>query len=71
MPRQFVVATLVAAFLTVATSPMASAEDKQATPQQQKMKDCAANWKEEKTKTGAAGGEAYHKFMSGCLKKQT
>ena len=38
--------------------------------QQQKMKDCAAGWKDEKAKTGAKGRDAYKKFMSECLKKQ-
>ena len=42
---------------------------KQLTPQQQKMKDCAAKWQEEKAKTGAKGRAAYRKFMSDCLKK--
>ena len=38
-------------------------------PHRQKMKDCAAKWKEEKTSTGAKGRAAYNKFMRGCLKK--
>jgi len=71
MFRRFVAVPLAAAFLMVAAGPMASAEEKKTTSQQQKMKDCAANWKEEKAKTGVTGGDAYHKFMSGCLKKQS
>jgi hypothetical protein len=59
---------MAAVFLTVAMAPMASAEDKPPTPQQQKMKDCAAKWKDEKAKTGAKGRAAYRTFMSGCLK---
>ncbi|HEY1364729.1 MAG TPA: PsiF family protein [Xanthobacteraceae bacterium] len=39
------------------------------TAQQQKMKTCAGQWAEEKTKTGAKGRAAYRKFMSDCLKK--
>ena len=46
-----------------------AAAPKQLTPQQQKMKDCAAKWQEEKAKTGAKGRAAYRKFMSDCLKK--
>jgi hypothetical protein len=56
----------------VAQSEMRVAEataPKPLTPQQQKMKDCAAGWKEEKAKTGVKGGTAYRKFMSECLKK--
>jgi len=38
-------------------------------PRQQKMKDCAGKWREEKTKTSAEGRTAYRKFMGECLKK--
>ena len=38
------------------------------TPQQQKMKDCAGKWKEEKVTKKVSGRAAYNKFMSGCLK---
>ena len=41
---------------------------KKLTPQQQKMKDCAGKWKEEKTAKKVSGRAAYNKFMSGCLK---
>jgi Ni/Co efflux regulator RcnB len=78
MIRRFVTTTIATAFLTVAAAPMASAqdkqdkkEDKQTTSQRQKMKDCAAGWKDEKAKTEAKGRDAYRKFMSGCLKKQS
>jgi hypothetical protein len=47
---------------------MAGAQEKKTTPQQQKMKDCAGKWKDEKAKTGAKGRAAYRTFMSGCLK---
>jgi hypothetical protein len=67
MRRSFT-AAFAAVFLTVAMAPVARAEDKPPTPQQQKMKDCAAKWKDEKAKTGAKGREAYRTFMSGCLK---
>ena len=41
------------------------------TPQQQKMKDRAGKWRDEKTTTGAKGRTAYRKFMGECLKKAT
>lgn len=41
---------------------------KKLTPQQQKMKDCAAKWGEEKKAKNVKGRAAYNKFMSGCLK---
>jgi psiF repeat-containing protein len=58
-----------------ATDPQPNAKIAQATspkpltPQQQKMKDCAAKWKEEKASTGAKGRDAQKKFMSECLKQ--
>jgi len=77
--RRIVTATLATAFLAVAVVPPVSAQEgkpasarqdepKQITAQQQKMKDCAAKWKDEKAKTNVKGREAYSKFMSGCLK---
>ena len=41
---------------------------KQLTPQQQKMKDCAAKWKDEKKAKNVSGRKAYNEFMSKCLK---
>jgi hypothetical protein len=43
-------------------------EKKAMTPQQQKMKDCAGKWGEEKTAKKVSGQKAYRAFMSGCLK---
>jgi psiF repeat-containing protein len=43
-------------------------EKKALTPQQQKMKDCAGKWGEEKKKKNVKGRKAYNEFMSGCLK---
>jgi hypothetical protein len=40
-------------------------------PQQQKMQDCAAKWKEEKANSRAKAPAAYNKFMSACLNKNT
>ena len=41
---------------------------KELTPQQQKMKDCAAKWKDEKKAKNVSGRKAYNEFMSTCLK---
>jgi hypothetical protein len=46
-----------------------TAAPKALTPQRQKMKDCAAKWKDEKASTGVKGRTAYNKFMRECLKK--
>ena len=48
-----------------------AANPKPMSPQQQKMQDCAAKWKEEKANSSAKGRAAYNKFMSACLKKST
>ena len=37
-------------------------------PQQQKMKDCAGKWGEEKKAKKVSGRKAYNEFMGGCLK---
>jgi len=65
-------ATAAAAFLigatlapTVAT---AEAAKKELTPQQQKMKDCSAKWKDEKAAKKVSGKKAHNAFMSTCLK---
>lgn len=41
---------------------------KELTPQQKKMKDCAAKWGDEKKAKKVSGRKAYNEFMSGCLK---
>ena len=46
-----------------------AAPSKPLTPQQQKMKDCAGKWQDEKARTGVKGRAAYRKFMGDCLKK--
>jgi hypothetical protein len=51
------------------SAPQPKTKAKSLTPQQQKMKVCAGQWTEEKTKTGEKGRTAYRKFMSQCLKK--
>lgn len=41
---------------------------KKTTAQQQRMKDCAGKWKDEKAAKNVKGRGAYRTFMSGCLK---
>jgi hypothetical protein len=41
---------------------------KTTTPQRQKMKDCAAKWKDEKAQKHVSGKTAYRAFMKDCLK---
>ena len=62
-------AGLVVAVPSAAALAEASAKEKPMTPQQLKMKECAAKWGDEKTKTGKKGRAAYNEFMRGCLKK--
>lgn len=70
MIRRALSIALATVFLGVAITHPAVAEDKKLTPQQQKMKDCAAKWKAEKAKTNVKGRDAYKKFMSACLKEK-
>jgi len=53
-----------------ASQSKAKTTEKKLTPQQQKMKDCAAQWNARKDKTKVKGRKAYNDFMSGCLKKK-
>lgn len=70
MIKRVLAVTITAAIVAAAAGTMASAQEKKApTAQQNKMKACAAQWKDEKAKTGAKGREAYRTFMSSCLKK--
>jgi Ni/Co efflux regulator RcnB len=52
------------------TAPKAekTAAKKELTPQQQKMKDCAAKWGDYKKEKNVKGRAEYRKFMSPCLK---
>jgi len=45
-----------------------TAAKKELTPQQQKMKDCAAKWGAYKKEKNVKGRAEYRKFMSPCLK---
>jgi hypothetical protein len=63
--------SIIAAALLVAAAPtatIAAAAKKEMTPQQQKMKDCAAKWGEEKKTKNVSGRKAHNEFMSTCLK---
>jgi hypothetical protein len=64
-----ILAACAAAFLAVSIAQPAVAEDKKVTPQQQKMKECAAKWKDEKAAKHVSGQAEYRKFMSACLKR--
>ncbi|HMK78672.1 MAG TPA: PsiF family protein [Xanthobacteraceae bacterium] len=72
MISRFVTTTVAAAFLIGAaaapTIASAQAAQKELTPQQQKMKDCSAKWKEEKAAKKVSGKKAHNAFMSTCLK---
>jgi hypothetical protein len=79
MMTMAVAATLVlgtATFPTVTFAEMLKKEEtkkdttkkKELTPQQQKMKDCAGKWNEEKKAKKVSGKKAHNEFMSGCLK---
>jgi acetolactate synthase regulatory subunit len=83
MMKRFVVSVSAAVVLAVAiTQPgraqgvtqdktvQADKPTKQLSQQQQKMKDCAAKWKDEKAKTNVKGREAYRTFMGSCMKGQ-
>lgn len=66
-------AALAAAWLATTMMPAMAqdkkpAEEKKVTAQQQRMKDCAGKWKDEKKAKNVKGREAYRTFMSGCLK---
>jgi Ni/Co efflux regulator RcnB len=74
MMKRIVVAALAAAFLAASSgaAPSLAQEkkmEKKLTPQQQKMTDCAAKWKDEKKTKNVSGRVAYRNFMRECLKK--
>ena len=62
---------IAAALVLVAVAPtatVAATAKKEPTPQQQKMKDCAAKWGEEKKAKQVSGKKAHDEFISTCLK---
>jgi hypothetical protein len=66
--KRLVASAFTTVFFALAAIPAGHAQDKPLTPQQQKMKDCAGKWKDEKAKTGVKGREAYRTFMGSCMK---
>ena len=50
------------------SEPSATTAEKPPTARQQKMKECAAKWKEEKATKHVSGRAAYRDFMKECLK---
>ena len=66
--KRLVALALAAVFVAGISIQPVAAEGKPLTPQQQKMKDCAGKWKEEKAKTNVKGREAYRTFMGSCMK---
>jgi hypothetical protein len=66
--KRAVTLVFATAFLAVMSAQPGVAPDKPLSPQQQKMKDCAVKWKEEKEKTNVKGREAYRTFLSSCMK---
>ena len=66
--QRFVALAFATVFSAVTLAEPGLAQDKPLSPQQQKMKDCAAKWKEEKAKTNVKGREAYRTFMGSCMK---
>ena len=84
MLARLLTTAIASAFLigTVASTPTHAAKKKEAateeaakpekkrapTAQQQKMKDCAVKWGEEKKAKNVKGRKAHNAFMSTCLK---
>jgi Ni/Co efflux regulator RcnB len=74
MMKRIMIAALAAGFLAAfPAAPPSLAQDKKVekslSPQQQRMRDCAARWKEEKRVKNVSGRTAYRSFMRECLKK--
>jgi psiF repeat-containing protein len=65
-----VAAASMAVIAATLATPVLAQYDASKSPgaRQQKMKDCAAKWKEEKAQKHASGRAAYRAFMSECLK---
>jgi hypothetical protein len=66
--RGILAATLLVLVGAGPTATAVAAAKKEASPQQQKMKDCAAKWGEEKKTKNVSGKKAHTAFMSTCLK---
>ena len=75
MATALLAAPLAPAFAQAATekadtkkAKKAAKAKKELTPQQQKMKDCAAKWGDYKKEKNVKGRAEYRKFSSACLK---
>lgn len=71
MRKHLLVAAASLAFGAAVLAVPVQAQDnagKGTTSQQQKMKDCAAKWKDEKAQKHVSGRTAYSAFMKDCLK---
>jgi len=71
MRKYLLVAAACLALGAVAVPVSVEAQDtgaKAASPRGQKMKDCAAKWKDEKAQKNVSGRAAYRAFMKECLK---
>jgi Ni/Co efflux regulator RcnB len=71
MRRRLLVAAASLAFIAATLAAPVQAQydaSKGTTPQRQKLKDCAAKWKEEKAQKHVSGRDAYRAFMKECLK---
>ena len=62
-------AVLLVLVAAVPTAAVAATAKKEMSPQQQKMKECAAKWGEEKKTKNVSGKKAHNEFMSACLKR--
>lgn len=60
---------LASVALAVFIAQPAAAQEKKLSPQQLKMKSCAALWRDEKAAKKVSGRDEYNKFLRGCLKK--
>jgi hypothetical protein len=70
MTSRILATAVAAAFLATAAVPTVAfaAAAKKSSAQQEKMKDCAAKWGEEKKAKKVSGQKAHRAFMSTCLK---
>ena len=72
MRKRLLAAAASLAFIGAIAAAPVQAQDpgakKPLTPQQQKMKDCAGKWKDEKAQKHVSGRTAYRAFMKDCLR---
>lgn len=71
MRKYLLIAAACLAIGAIAVPMPVEAQDtgaKATSPQRQKMKDCAAKWKEEKAQKNLSGKAAYRDYMKECLK---